>query len=456
MTSSQKLTTVLDRTGQALTLLLPIFLTHGRLFSEICMDGLALGLLLRSTNGLGWHWSHGLWFRMALLWWGWQIVCSLPGIGLGSGQALTQACLAIRFPLMAAALESWTLRDEVTRRRMVRVLVACCLYFAFQFVLQATTGRNLFGYPRFIDGTLTGPYAHPRAAAPFSRLVLPVMMLACAWLVARSTPVSSSRTAGGESTPGHTGHSGRFGRIGAFVGMSLLALAVIALMILAGQRIPMALTLLGIGICALFYRPLRPAAWVGLCGLPVLVLLARMVSPGSFHHLVILARFQLTHFWQSHYGLLFTRAVVMAQAHPLTGLGYDAFRHACADPLYRHGLSWMSTAPDGGGTVICVQHAHNHLLQAVTNAGLPGLVLFIALVLACLRALWPVKGPRHAWRIGLFAAFFVQEWPLASASDFLNLPLGGWAFMLLGVGLAEAASVRHTDAVLYPQATSMN
>lgn len=289
-----------------------------------------------------------------------------------------------------------------------------------------------------------GPYAHPRAAAPFSRFVLPVMMLGCAWLVAGS---------------GRSGSvSEKTSRLRAFLSMSLLAVGVVALMVLAGQRIPMALTILGIAVCAVFYRPLRPAALVAVFSLPVLILLAHLFAPQAFQHLVILAAHQLSHFWQSHYGLVFTRAVVIAQGHPVTGLGYDAFRHACANPAYQHGLSWLSTAQDGGGAGICVQHAHNHYLQALTNAGLPGLFLFGGMVFGCLRALWPVKGAHQAWRIGLFAAFFVQEWPLASASDFLNLPLGGWAFTLLGVGLAEAvacvASVPRPAATLYAEPTT--
>ncbi|ETC99354.1 hypothetical protein P792_04180, partial [Asaia sp. SF2.1] len=158
MTRRARLTSVLDRLGFGATLLLPVFLTHGRLFSEIMMDLLAVGLLAQSALGLGWGWGRQFWVRVALLWWGWQIVCSLPHIGIGSSQALTQSILAIRFPLMAAALQVWTLRDEPSRATMRWVLVTCCGYFVLQFLVQAIFGHNLFGYPRYIDGTLTGPY----------------------------------------------------------------------------------------------------------------------------------------------------------------------------------------------------------------------------------------------------------------------------------------------------------
>ncbi|WP_081827800.1 O-antigen ligase family protein [Kozakia baliensis] len=424
MKKTSSLPLALDRIGLAATLLLPLFLTHVRIMSEIMMDVLAVGLLARSACGLGWGWARLPWVRIALFWWGWQSFCTIPGVGIGGGNAFGQALLAVRFPLMAAALQNWTLRDARPRQWMAALLVGCCLYISLQILVQAVFGYNLFGIPRFPDGTLTGPYAHPRAAAPLSRLLLPSLMLGCAWAAKRA------------------------GR-GSFFAMSGLAIGAVAIMVLAGQRIPMALTLLGIALCAFLYRPMRPAAWAAAAALPVLVLLARIFSPGSFRHLVLLAEHQLAHFGQSPYGAIFTRALVMARAHPMTGMGYDAFRHGCRDPRFFHGLSWFNSLPDGGGAAVCVQHAHNHYLQALTNSGLPGLVLFIAMVVAWLAALWPREGAHRAWRIGLFAAIFVHEWPIASSSDLLNLPLGGWAFLLLGVGLAEAASVRRTPPSLY-------
>ena len=444
MSEAKRFSKGLDVTGFTVTLLLPIFLTHGRLLAEASMDVLAVGLLLRSAGGQGWHWARQWWFKAALLWWGWQFFCSLPMIGPGLPQALVQAGLAIRFPLMVVALQSWTLATPSARRRMRWILVACGLYFALQFVAQAATGYNFFGIPRYIDGTLTGPYTHPRAAAPFSRLVLPLLMLGCQGLWGRVGASDASSDPRGAWT---------LTRLGALAAMSALAVCSVALVALAGQRMPMALTLLGLGVCAVLYRPFRGVALLTLLSVPLLIFALSVFSPPSFHHLILRAQVQLSHFWASPYGLIFTRAVVIAKAHPWTGFGYDAFRHACRDPSYQHGLAWMSAAPGGGGTAICVQHAHNHYLQALTNGGLPGLGFFCAFVVSTLSALWPLKGAvrlrgrrlddareplAQAWCVGLFSAFLIQEWPLASSSDFLNLPLGGWAFMLVGVGLAEA------------------
>ena len=39
---------------------------------------------------------------------------------------------------------------------------------------------------------------------------------------------------------------------------------------------------------------------------------------------------------------------------------------------------------------------------------------------------------------GLFASILIQLWPIASTSAFTSMPMGGWFFLLLGWGLAEA------------------
>ena len=102
--------------------------------------------------------------------------------------------------------------------------------------------------------------------------------------------------------------------------------------------------------------------------------------------------------------------------------------------------------PDGGGAGICNIHPHNHYLEAVTNAGVPGLVLFSALVVAWLMALGRGLGARaDPLRVGLFVAALIQEWPLASASGFSAVEIAGLFFIQLGLGLALARAARLQD-----------
>ena len=223
----------------------------------------------------------------------------------------------------------------------------------------------------------------------------------------------------------------RYGRWGGLA----LALAGMGLMVLIGQRMPLLLTVLGFAVTALLLPRLRPLVLAACLAGAVLLAASAVVVPPTFYRLVTKFSDQMEHFPDSPYGQIAVRAATMAARHPLAGLGYDGFRRHCADPQYFNG--WRGG--DGGGAAMCVQHPHNHYLQAAVEAGLPGLALFAAMVLAWLwplaRGLWRTPDPL---RVGLFVAALIQEWPVASASDFTSMPLSGWFFLLLGLGLAEA------------------
>jgi O-antigen ligase len=412
----------LDRLGLSATLLCPIFLVHGRGVAEAMIDITAVAFLCHSALSRDWAWMRQGWVRIAALWWLWLVICSLPVAGLGQGGrgSFFQALLTLRFLVFPAALQNWTLRRKLHRRVMGWIVGACFAYIAGQLVLQAVIGVNLFGDPRFHDGTLTGPYDKPRAAAPLSRLLFPTLLPAAAWLMC----------------PGVLG--GAAGAAGAIATL----LGGLAIIVLSGQRMPLLLTGLGLIVAGLMLRRLRVLLLVCLAAVPVLVSVSALVSPRSFGHLVVLFEHQMSHFGSSPYGLIYARAIAIAEANPLTGRGFDGFRTGCPDPRYFHGVPPLSpAASDGGGGGFCVQHAHNHYMQALTDSGVPGLLLFCLLVLSWLVACGrgregdPVL---QAWRAGLFIAVLIQEWPIASASAFTNMPLGGWFFLLLGLGLAAA------------------
>jgi len=163
-----------------------------------------------------------------------------------------------------------------------------------------------------------------------------------------------------------------------------------------------------------------------------------VVSPPTYHRLVQKFSSQMDHFATSQYGQLYARALEIGEQHPATGRGFDGFRTGCAMPRYFR-PSFDGSQPDGGGAAICAQHPHNFYAQALDEGGVPGLILFAALAIAWLaplaRGLWRDPQPL---RVGLFATVLIQLWPFASTSAFTSMPMGGWFFLLLGWGLAEA------------------
>ena len=386
---------MLDRIAIVCVLLCPVFLLHGRLFADVLMVITGLCFLARSAWARDWAWLRTGWVIAAAAWWIWLLACSLQG-------GLTEALAAVRFLVFVAALEHWVLRLDWRRVWLARLTAIAALYIAFQTVLQLAIGRNIQGYGRWGDGELTGPFEHPRAGAPLSRLLFPAVLPAMA-------------------------------RLGRWAGLLLLVASVLVV-VLIGQRMPVLLTGLGLFVTALLLPRLRVGVLAACAGAALLLSVSAVVVPPTFHRLVDKFATQMEHFPNSPYGLITGRAVAMIEQHPLTGLGFDGFRHHCADPAYFVGLR----GGDGGGANVCVQHPHNHYLQAAVEAGFPGLVLFSVMVLAWLlpltRGLWRDPTPL---RTGLFVAALLQEWPIASTSDFLSMPLSGWFFLLLGLGLAE-------------------
>lgn len=390
-----------ERAALTATLLLPLFLLHARALAEIMIAIINLAFLLRTRDGA---WLNTLWMRIGLLWWGWLVFCSIPGIGAGGWESFIQALATLRFLLFVAALAHFVLVAPQHRRWLQAAIIASAIYIAAQSLLQFAVGRNLFGDRRSIDGELTGPFDKPRAGAPLSRILFPALLPSVvAWP-----------------------------RLPA----ALLTLAALAVVVLIGQRMPLLLTGLGFITTGLFLPRLRPILLVAVLAGGALIGASSVVSPPTFYRLVTKFSSQMEHFAASPYGQISARAVAMAEAHPLTGRGFDGFRTGCALPRYFHG--WRP-GDDGGGAAICVQHPHNHYLQALTDAGIPGLLLFSALVLVWLFdlqvGLWRQPDPL---RVGLFVAALIQEWPLASASALTSMPLSGWFFLLLGYGLAEA------------------
>ena len=167
-----------------------------------------------------------------------------------------------------------------------------------------------------------------------------------------------------------------------------------------------------------------------------------MLSPATQGKLVVQFGEQLRHFTASDYGLIFVRALTLAQLHPWMGLGFDAFRRGCGTIWAMHGIDWLGvpTVQLNGGLRACNIHPHNYYLEALDNAGLPGLVLFAAMAGAVLarlgRGLFGQTEAPDALRIGLFVGALVAFWPAASTSAFTSMPNGGWVFLLAGFGFA--------------------
>lgn len=387
----------LDWLSRACVLALPPFLMHGRGVADTLLSVTAIAFLLVSGLERDWTCLRPAWVRVGLAWWAWLVICSVPGIGIGGWPSFGRAFAALRFVVFVAALQHRVLRPAVARRWLGRVLTASALYMAASCWLQFATGRNLLGYGRAFEGELTGPFQKPRVGAPLSRLLFPVLL-----------PPLSRLSSGGA-----------WSRLGGFA----LALLWVGTIVLIGQRMPALLTAFGLVAACLMLRRLRVAVLAALLGGAVLLAASAVISPPVWQREVQKFSRQMENFPSSEYGLIYGRAFQIAFDHPLLGRGYAGFRNGCPGPK---------------GGWYCNIHPHNHYLEAATDSGFPGLILFSALILMWLRGLLVRIGPDpDPLRVGLFVALLIQEWPFSSMSSFYAVELTGFTLLLLGWGLAE-------------------
>jgi hypothetical protein len=407
----------LDRTALAAVLLLPLLLLHAHGIGEGVIAVADACFLARSAITRDWVWARTPWLLIGWAWWAWLVACSLPipalYLGEGGTRSLIQAIVFVRFFVFVAALEHAVLRQALTRRWLYWLIAASAAYIAVGIIFQLFTGYGFYGDVIADEGVLTGPFRGPRAGPPFVRILFPAIIPWAAALLTR---------------PG----------IGPLTGTWVLLIGGVAVAFLIGQRMPFLLTLLGLAVIGLLLPRLRWGALAAGVAVAILLVASPVIAPSAHYRLVAKFSAQMEHFAVSPYGELYTRAFEIGVQNPITGLGAEGMRTGCANPRYFR-PSFDGTLPDGGGAAFCWVHPHNYYLEALVNGGFPALILFCAEAVAWLaalgRGLWRQPDPLRA---ALFAAALMQLWPIASSTGFTSMPVGGWSFLLLGWGLAEA------------------
>jgi hypothetical protein len=405
---------MIERVALIAMLLVTPALLNARALADILFSVTAVLFLIDCARTRRWAWLRQGWVPFAGAWWIWEMVCSLPlpPPFYGSWPSLVQALVMVRFFVFAAALEHWLLREPRPRRWLRWVVQAVAAYIGIQVLYQWATGRNFYGFGRWADGELTGPFYKPRAGPELVRILFPALLPPVMTLINQKAIIFRA-------------------------GGVVLAGLGIAVMVLIGQRMPVLLTILGLVVSALLLPRLRPVAIAAILVGALVLAASPVISPPTYYRLVQKFSRQMDHFEISPYGLLLRRADEITEQHPILGRGFNGFRIGCPDPRYFVG--WTHKPGDNGlGASICKQHPHNFYTQASTDGGYPGLILFSLMVLAWLRdmgrGLWREPDPL---RVGLFAAALVHLWPIASTSAFTSLPVSGYFFVVLGWGFAE-------------------
>ncbi len=387
-------------------------LMHARALADGLICIVDLLFLARCAVQRDWAWTGRAWVILAGAFCLWLLLSTVLG---GDPHAIAEALVVFRLPLFAAALQDWVLRKPSARLGITLSFVAAALWVGGQSWLQLLTGHNLFGNPRWGDGALTGPFFKPRAGSVLLALFFPATLPPVLRLLGRATALRR------------------------FAGAFLLLVAV-ATMVLIGQRMPVLLMGFGLLLAALFVRSLRRPVAIAVLGGAVLLALTPIVSPATFGKLAVHFVEQMSHFWDSAYGQLYLRALVMIRTAPVFGLGLDGFRNHCADPAFFKGSVWLGVSDARISPVDgCNIHPHNYWLDVAVSGGLVGLAMFAGLAVLWLRGIGRNLVPAtEPMRLAVLIATAVALWPLASTSSLFVADIGGWVMLTIGWGLALA------------------
>ncbi|CEF53368.1 O-antigen ligase family protein [Acetobacter ghanensis] len=404
----------LKKSAILLCFLLPFFQLRGRAITNFIVAFIAILFLFHTVFRKKYaELLHG-WFPYAMALWGLMVLSSVLDHSL---HAVLESLAILRYFVFAKALEAWLLDNKKDRQILGFSVTLAALWVLVECWQQYIWGTNIWGFPRWVDGALTGPFFDPRAGPALMITMFPGLMIYPLYMVQNKSIAQ---------------------RVAGFGILSFLLLT----MVIIGQRMPALLVFFGLFVCAILLKTTRVpvllstlAGSVGLALLPV-------ISPPAYNKLVLHFFAQIRDFPHSPYGQIFMRALNMLYAHPLLGLGFDGFRRHCADTAYLYTIPQFAHLVAGQDPAVgCNIHPHNIYLEVATTVGLVGLCVFVCLVVVWMkRLLRSALTNTSLMPSMLFITLCMVFWPLASTSSLFTERTAGWVFLLLGWGLSIAKS----------------
>lgn len=395
--------------ARVLTVGIPLFLVVGRAAADVALTLVALLFLAHSIITKDWAWAQIAWVRIALALWLWMLLIS--NFAFDVSLSYSQAIPWIRFILFAIALEVWVLNATWIRRLVISAAVMVALV-AVDAWWQYFTGVDFLGHQRPSEPRLTGPFNDQRVGIYLTKLLFPALLGFAGWWAWKR---------------------GAFGSKLLLAGITLM---VIGAIFVSGERMAFLLVVFGLFLTVVLQKDALRAAVAGMfivsvVGTGVLALADRTMMTRQFTSVTQ----TVATFYDSDYGQLWRSALQLGSERLFTGVGMKNFRVACSNEE-------VGLPPEVEER--CSTHPHNFYMEWFAESGLPGLMLFVLMLVALATRLWQawrVAGQGRAWMAGPVIAVIIQLWPIATTASFFSNWSGALVWLAVGWALA-AAKVR--------------
>lgn len=355
---------------------------------------IALSFFVRAAVRRDVSWLAQPWLALLLAIWLYLLGRSL--VSVDPSHSLLDALIWVRYPVFAVAV-SRILPDPLWRDRLIIASTGAVLFLACDAIVQYLVGFDIVGRPVQPDGRLTGTFKSPRVGICIAWLFLPPLM-------------------------------GLLDQRRWWLAAVLGASSVLAIM-LSGERMALLTVGLDVVFLAVLFPVWRRRILVAAVAAAAVFALIVALQPALLDRQVLSIWRTASGLGESHYGIIWSRALAIAAEHPIFGVGMHNYRVVCPDPAFG-----PVDQPDGFAR--CSTHPHNYYLEWLLAGGIPVLIAFIVVTVLLVRQLLKHGQPRDGLFIGLVATLLMRLWYLASNTSFFL----GWSaiplFLFVGWALA--------------------
>lgn len=383
---------------------MPLCVVLGPGAADTALSLVVILFLVRSWRSGRWAWAGERWFQVAMLVWLWLFVSSITAMDRGA--AFGRALWWFRFPVYAAALAYWLL-DRGRLRRIVAFDALVMGVVALDAIYQYFTGVDLFGFEK--QGY--------RLTGPMHRLAVGILLTKLGWIA--GLPIARWGFERGDTR--------------VKVAVAAWLLAVTTAVVLSGERMALVLMILGAFIAASTLDTKARKAAIAVLLVAILAIALALAGKGDlYERYVRQTQESITDLWASVYGQLWRNALVIAEHHPVTGVGPKNFRIACHDDTIAIGAENLGR---------CGTHPHNLYLEWLVETGVVGLIGFLVLLGLWLRRIYLHRRLSKDWWLtsGAAVSVLLQVWPLGPTGSLFNNWNGSMFWFALGIALHAGA-----------------
>ncbi|MFO0388288.1 MAG: O-antigen ligase family protein [Alphaproteobacteria bacterium] len=385
-------------------LMIPFMLVGHRTAADVLCGLIGFLFIIRSASKKDWAWVRDPLMITLFIAWGWLCVVVTP-LAHDVQASASIAFPWIRFLLFFAAMRHWVLVDAKPIKMLGACLSVLLIAIAVDTIWQYVHGVSLSNHYAADSGRLTGPFNNVKVGIYLARMLLPVLGICLFFSLMESRVRMVLLTYG------------------------MLYFFILGTIAVTGERAPFGMSVLGmltvLGALALMEKNLRAqslALVAVMCGIVYLMVTTQDWVYGRLLHAAEI----LMDFRNSSYGQLFWMAYEMGKDNLITGVGMKNFRLIC-EQFIASGLANHHNL-----------HPHNPYLEWFSEAGLPGLMLFIGFVGLVLReCITSVIGNAGRYRmIAIFAlgSVVVLLFPFVPTQSFF----ANWPAILFWYALSVA------------------